>query len=104
MTFLRLILILAVATSAMGAGEMVEFEKQTSMDCCKSKDDCRQEKDAGHDCGGACLMTCCRTLTAPADPVTTPLAESDVSVATVLPPLLVNDLGEPPSIFHPPRV
>ena len=46
MTFLRLILILAVATSAMGAGEMVELEKQKSMDCCKSKDDCRQEKDA----------------------------------------------------------
>jgi len=102
MLFLRLILVLAIGASAMGANRMpTAAGKADEHSCCKSKDS-SHEKEKKNDCG-KCLMLCCRIITAPADPVMTPIEESPVAVRIVLPPLLADDLGEPQSIFHPPR-
>ena len=95
MTFLRLILVLAIAGSAFGAGKMPAAQKADGHSCCKSKQSPDQkDQDTKHDCG-TCLMVCCRIVTAPADPVTTPLDESPLAVRIFLPPLLADDVGEP---------
>jgi hypothetical protein len=106
MRFLSLILVLAVACSAMGANKMPVVQKADEHACCKSKDSSSSsphENEKKHDCG-KCLMMCCRIVTAPADPVAAPLEVSPVAVRVVLPPVLADDLSEPQSIFHPPRV
>ena len=107
MLFLRLILVLAIGASVVRTGESIATAAAPERDehaCCHSREPAGQQDDGQHkDCGGACLMTCCRTVTAPADPVATPLDVSHVAVRIVLPPLLADDLGEPQSIFHPPR-
>ena len=100
-SFLRLILVLAIGCSAMGANKMPVVQKADEHSCCKSKD-ASHDKEKKHDCG-TCLMVCCRIVIAPADPITTPLDESPVAGRIVLPPLLADDLAEPQSIFHPPR-
>jgi hypothetical protein len=101
MRFLSLILVFAIACSAMGANKMPAVQKADEHSCCKSKDS-SHEKEKKHDCG-KCLMTCCRIVTAPADPITTPLDVAPVAVRLIIPPLLARDLGEPQAIFHPPR-
>ncbi|MEA2708841.1 MAG: hypothetical protein QOF78_1442 [Phycisphaerales bacterium] len=101
MAFVRLILVLAIGASAMGANRMPAAQKADEHSCCKPKD-ASQEKEKKRDCG-TCLMTCCRIVSAPADPVTTPIDESPVAVRIVIPPALADDLGEPQAIFHPPR-
>src|SRR5688500_2387376 len=108
MRILSLILAFAIAASTLGAGEIAAATASSGDEhaCCASREPVSNdnEQDNHHrDCGGACLMTCCRTVTAPADPVATPLEESLVVVRMILPPLLADDLGEPQSIFHPPR-
>ncbi len=109
---LRLALILAIATSGFSAGESAAVATAASGGdehaCCATTHPAAghengDDKNHHNDCGGACLMVCCRTVTVPADPVTTPLDHSTLAVRIVLPPLLANDLGEPQSIFHPPR-
>ena len=105
MRILSLILVLAIAASAMGANKMPALKKVQQPSCCKSHQSHDQKHNNGNkknDCG-ACLMVCCRIVTAPVDTITTPLDESPLAARIVLPPLLVNDLGEPQSIFHPPR-
>jgi hypothetical protein len=103
MRILSLILAFAIAASAMGAGEMA-MAKPAQADehaCCKSPDS--QKDQPAEDCNGVCRMVCCRTVTAPAEPIVMPLDRVGLTVRLILPPLLVNDLGEPQSIFHPPR-
>jgi hypothetical protein len=86
----------------MGANKMPAVQKPADEhSCCKTKHS-PNDKEKKHDCG-ACLMVCCRIVTAPADPITTSIDESPVAVRILLPPLLADDLGEPQSIFHPPR-
>ena len=102
MVLLRLILVIAIGASAFGAGKMPVVKTVDEHSCCKTTKDSPDQKDKKPDCG-TCLMVCCRIVTAPADPVTTPLVESPLAVRIVLPPLLADDLGEPQSIFHPPR-
>jgi len=101
MRFLSLILVLAVACSALGAKKMPAVQKADQHSCCKPKQS-SHESEKKQDCG-TCLMTCCRIVTAPADPITTPLDVSAVAVRIALPPVLADDLSEPQSIFHPPR-
>jgi hypothetical protein len=105
MRTLSLILVLAVASSAMGANKMPAVQKADEHSCCKSKDSSSpspHENEKKHDCG-KCLMVCCRIVTAPADPITTPHEFAPLAVRIVLPPVLAVDLSEPQSIFHPPR-
>jgi hypothetical protein len=108
MRILSLILVLAVACSAMGANKMPAPATAASGDehaCCKAKDSSSpssHENEKKHECG-KCLMVCCRIVTAPADPVAAPLEVSPVAVRIVLLPVLADDLSEPQSIFHPPR-
>ena len=101
MRFLSLILVLAVACSAMGANKMPAVQKPGEHSCCKPKGS-SHENEKKRDCG-TCLMTCCRIVTAPAEPITMPVDVSAVAVRIVLPRVLADDLSEPQSIFHPPR-
>jgi len=101
MRILSLILVIAIGASAMGANKMPALAKADEHSCCKHKDASR-DKETKRDCG-KCLMVCCRIVTAPADPITTPLDVAPLAVRIVLPPLLTPDLGEPQAIFHPPR-
>ena len=102
-------LILAIAASGLsvGKGALASSNAADEHACCVTtgQDGQSDDKDKKHhnDCGGACLMVCCRTVTAPADPVATSLDDSPVAIRLNLPPLHANDLGEPQSIFHPPR-
>jgi hypothetical protein len=106
---LRLMLILAIAASGFSVGESASAGSANADQhaCCAKSDaaghDQKDDKNHHEDCGGACLMVCCRSVTAPADPVATPLDQSPLAVRIILPPLHANDLGEPQSIFHPPR-
>jgi hypothetical protein len=104
MRILSLILVLAVACSAMGANKMPAVQKSADPHACctPTKHSHDNEKEKKHECG-KCLMMCCRIVTAPAEPITTSLDESAVAERIVLPPLLADNLGEPQSIFHPPR-
>ena len=103
MRILSLILVLAIACSAMGANKMPTVKQSADQHaCCKPTKHSHDDKEKKHDCG-KCLMMCCRIVTAPAQPVTTSLDESRVAIRIVLPPLLANSLSEPQSIFHPPR-
>lgn len=102
MRILSLILALAIAASTIGSAEVAAAPEGDEHACCKSQES--QKEKESHDCGGACLLTCCRTVTAPADPLTTALDQAPLAIRMVLPPLLADDLGEPQSIFHPPRV
>ena len=108
MRILSLILAFAIAASTLGARETAATAVAAKGDehaCCKSRQPASHEKDDSqhNECGGACHMVCCRTVIAPADPIATLLDESPLAVRLVLPPLLADDLGEPQSIFHPPR-
>ena len=102
-------LILAIAASGFSVGKSTLASSNAADEhaCCVTRgpDGQSDDKDKNHhnDCGGACLMVCCRTVTAPADPVATSLDEPPVAIRFNLPPLHANDLGEPQSIFHPPR-
>jgi len=111
---LRVMLILAVAASGLTVGQSPRAAASTAGSgdehacCVKNKyagHEQDQDKQKSHhkDCDGACLMVCCRAVTAPADPIAAPLDESPLAVRLNLPPLLAHDLGEPQSIFHPPR-
>ena len=103
MRFLALILAFAVAATSLGAGRAILDARQVAdHGCCDSEQQPPQKQD-GHDCGGACLMVCCRTVTTPAEPAATPLELADTAAAIALPPALAHELGDPQSIFHPPR-
>src|SRR5829696_7874998 len=108
MRILSLILAFAIAASTFGISKAAAVAAAPAGDehaCCTSpQPPSHDDKDDHHkDCGGACHMVCCRAVTAPADPVATPLDVAPVAVRIILPPLLADDLGEPQSIFHPPR-
>src|SRR4051794_13713611 len=101
MRFLSIILALAIAASAGGAGRMPEVKRAAAHSCCKHNDSSKHEKKK-HDCG-ACPMACCRIATAPAEPISMTLALTDLATDVILPPMVVHALSEPTSIFHPPR-
>lgn len=110
MRILSLIVAFAIAASTCGAGAArvsAALDATDERACCashkpvKSDDGKRDTQDDG--CGAACLMVCCRTVTAPADSVATPLDQPLLATRLNLPPLHADDLREPQSIFHPPR-
>ena len=104
MRILAVILIFAVAASALGAAPMPATKVLADEhSCCKTTvpaNDKSQQK--GEDCG-TCHLACCRMITAPAEPLATLVARADLARDLILPPLVANGLAEPVSIFHPPR-
>ena len=110
---LRLTLILAIAASGFSAGRSgvaAVASNQNSADehaCCTKGDaadhDNEKKPNPNDCCGTACLMLCCRTVTPPISTDATLLDVAPLAVRIVLPPLHADDLGEPQSIFHPPR-
>lgn len=104
MRILSLILAFAIAASTFGAGNPATAAPSDQHACCNSSEPINHDNEDQHkDCGSSCPMTCCRTVTAPADPVATPLDAAPLAVRITLPALLADDLREPQSIFHPPR-
>ena len=109
---LRLMLILAIAASGLTAGQSARAAASTSGTsddhaCCTTdtpaSHDNEKEPDPNDCCGSACLMLCCRTVTPPVGTDATLLDVAPLAIRIVLPLLHADDLGEPQSIFHPPR-
>ena len=112
MRILSLILALAIAASGFSAGRSSGAAVTSNQNSADEHACCTTDNPGGHDekksdpndcCGTACLMLCCRTGTPPVNadqmlPDVAPLA-----ARVILPPLIADDLGEPQSIFHPPR-
>src|SRR5688572_29769962 len=99
---LRVVLILAIATSGFSAGERASAASTSDAGggehaCCTKGDpaphDNEKKPDPNDCCGSACLMLCCRTVTPPVDNDATLLDVAPLALCLVLPPLHADDLG-----------